>query len=516
MALLRAIATVGGWTMGSRLLGFVRDMMIAGLMGASVLTDAYFLAFQFPNIFRRLLGEGAFNAAFVPLFAGALERHGRPAARAFAEATLAVMLPILLALTVLAELFMPAVISVIAPGFRADPVQFALAVDFARLMFPYLMLMSLVALMSGILNALHRFAAAAAAPMLLNVVLIAVLTLVWAGLLPHPGHALSWGVAIAGLGQFFWLAIACARAGLLPHLPRPRLAPGVRRLFRLMAPGALGAGVYQLNVLIGQALASLLPKGSITFLFIADRVNQLPLGVVGAATGVALLPMLTRQLRAGDAAGAADSQNRAIEFAMLLTLPAAVALIAIPHPIIATLFERGAFSPEAARATAMALAAFALGLPAYVLVKALSPGFFAREDTATPVKVAAVALVANVALAATLMQVLAHVGIALAAGLTAWLNALGLAWLLHRRGRLALDARLRRALPRIVAASAGMGAVLLGLNRLLAPWLAEPGGLRIAALGLLVAAGLAAYFALATALGAARPAELRALLRRRP
>ncbi|MDJ0896440.1 MAG: murein biosynthesis integral membrane protein MurJ, partial [Alphaproteobacteria bacterium] len=420
MALLRAIATVGGWTMGSRVLGFIRDMAIAAIMGAGPIADAFFVAFQFPNLFRRLIGEGAFNAAFVPLFAGTLETEGHAAAKRFAEATLAVLLPILIIFTVAVEFAMPAILAVIAPGFRADPAKFAMTVDFARLTFPYLMMMSLVALMSGILNALHRFAAAAAAPILLNVVLIASLLMVHAGVLPHPGYALSWGVALAGIGQFLWLAAACQRAGLLPGLPRPRLTAKVRRLFRLMLPGVIGAGVYQVNVLVGIALASLLPEGAVSYLYYADRVNQLPLGVIGAATGVALLPMLTRQLRGGDGTGARDSQNRAIEFSMLLTLPAAAALVAIAYPVIATLFERGAFTADDARAAAATLAAFALGLPAYVLVKALSPGFFAREDTATPVKVAVCALALNIVLAYMLMQVLAQVGIALAAAVTAW------------------------------------------------------------------------------------------------
>ncbi|MCZ6845665.1 MAG: murein biosynthesis integral membrane protein MurJ, partial [Alphaproteobacteria bacterium] len=419
MALFRSIATVGGWTMGSRVLGFVRDILIAGLLGAGQVTDAFFVALQLPNVFRRLFAEGAFNAAFVPLFAGELTQSGRAAARAFAERVFGVMLTVLIAFSVLVEIFMPEVMSVIAGGFRDDPAKFQLAIDFARLTFPYLLFVSLAAMLSGILNTLERFVAAAAAPILLNIILIGALVGVSRGWLPDPGLALSWGVLLAGIGQLAWLVFACGRVGLLPTVPRLVMGPKVRRLFVLMGPGIIGAGVYQINVLIGVRLASELPEGSVSFLYFADRVNQLPLGVVGAAVGVTLLPLLSRQLRAGDDAGARASQNRAIEIAMLLTIPATAALLVLPGPIITVLFQRGQFGAHDALATALALMAFASGLPAYVLIKALAPGFFAREDTATPVKIAIGALLLNVAVALSLMPVLAHVGIALATAISA-------------------------------------------------------------------------------------------------
>ncbi len=514
MALFRSIATVGGWTMGSRVLGFVRDILIAGLLGAGQVTDAFFVALQLPNIFRRLFAEGAFNAAFVPLFAGELTESGRDAAREFAERVFGVMAGVLIVFSALVEIFMPQVMSVIAGGFRDDPVKFQLAVDFARLTFPYLLFVSLAAMLSGILNTLERFVAAAAAPILLNIILIGALVGVSLGWLPDPGLALSWGVLIAGIGQFVWLAFACGRAGLLPRVPRLVLGPRVRRLFALMGPGIVGAGVYQINVLIGVRLASELPEGSVSFLYFADRVNQLPLGVVGAAVGVALLPLLSRQLKAGDDAAARDSQNRAIEFAMLLTVPAAAALLVLPEPIVTVLFQRGRFGGDDAQATAAALAAFAAGLPAYVLIKALAPGFFAREDTATPVKIAGGAVVVNVAVALSLMPFLAHVGIALATAISAWLNASALAFLLHRRGLLAPDPRLKARLVRTVVSSAVMAAVLWAAVRGLAPWLL-PGSLAgIVALTLVVALGLAVYAVLAQLLGVMRWGEMRALLRR--
>ncbi len=514
MALFRSIATVGGWTMGSRVLGFVRDILIAGLLGAGQVTDAFFVALQLPNVFRRLFAEGAFNAAFVPLFAGELTQSGRAAARAFAERVFGVMLTVLIAFSVLVEIFMPEVMGVIAGGFRDDPAKFQLTIDFARLTFPYLLFVSLAAMLSGILNTLERFVAAAAAPILLNIILIGALVGVSRGWLPNPGLALSWGVLLAGIGQLAWLALACGRAGLLPTVPRLVMGPKVRRLFVLMGPGIIGAGVYQINVLIGVRLASELPEGSVSFLYFADRVNQLPLGVVGAAVGVTLLPLLSRQLKAGDDAGARESQNRAIEFAMLLTIPAAAALLVLPGPIITVLFVRGLFGAHDGLATAAALMAFASGLPAYVLIKALAPGFFAREDTATPVKIAVGALLLNVAVALSLMPVLAHVGIALATAISAWANAGALAFLLHRRGLLAPDRRLRTRLAGTVGASVLMAVVLWLAVRVLAPWLVAGSLQGIAALVLVVLVGLVVYGVLAQLLGVMRWTEMRALLRR--
>jgi len=514
MALFRSIATVGGWTMGSRVLGFVRDVSIASLLGAGLVTDAFFVALQLPNIFRRLFAEGAFNAAFVPLFAGELTQSGRVAAHQFAERVFGVMLVALIAVSLLVELFMPNVMALIAGGFRDDAEKFQLAIDFARLTFPYLLFVSLAAMLSGILNTLDRFAAAAAAPILLNVILLGALVGVAAGWLTHPGLVLSWGVLIAGICQFGWLAIVCARAGLLPTVPRLVLGPKVRRLFVLMGPGLVGAGVYQINVLIGVRLASELPEGSVSFLYFADRVNQLPLGVVGAAVGVALLPLLSRQLKAGDDAGARDSQNRAIEFGMLLTVPAAAALLVLSSEIVTVLFQRGQFGSAAAHATAAALAAFAAGLPAYVLIKALAPGFFAREDTATPVKIAAGAVIVNVAVALALMPALAHVGIAVATAVSAWINAGTLAALLYRRGLLVPDGRLIHRLARTVLSSALMAAALWLAARALSGWLVAGTLSGAIALVVMVAAGIAIYGLLAQFLGVMRWGEMRALLRR--
>ncbi len=515
MALFRSIATVGGWTMVSRVLGFARDMLIANVIGAGLIADAFFVAFKFPNFFRRLFAEGAFNAAFVPLFAGRLTTDGRDAAVKFAAEVAAVLGTVLLVFTLAAILTMPWLMLALAPGFVDQPVKFGLTVDLTRLTFPYLTFMALVALMGGMLNSLQRFAATAAAPIVLNIVLIGVLLGVRSELLPDPGHALAWGVAVAGLAQLIWIAYACKRADIMFVPPRPRLTPGVKRLLVLMAPALLGAGVVQVNVVIDVILASTLREGSVSFLYYADRVNQLPLGVVGVAVGITLLPLLTRQLRSGETDAALGSQNRAIEFALALTLPAAAALIAMPGPIVTVLFQRGAFDAAAAEATAGALAAFAAGLPAYVLIKALTPGFFAREDTKTPVKIAVVAMVANVALAVALMQVLAHVGIALATALSAWFNAITLGILLVRRGHLAFDTRLRRCVPRLILASALMGAAVWWGAGLLAGPLGEDEPRRIAALAALVVGGGGLFALLALTTGAVRMKDLRAAVSRR-
>ncbi len=515
MALLRSVATVGSYTLMSRVFGFVRDILTAALLGAGPVADAFFVAQRLPNLFRSLFAEGAFSAAFVPLFAGALAEHGKEAARRFAEDVLAVLLAALLIFVLLGEIFMPALMSVIAPGFSEDPEKFALAVTLGRITFPYLLFIALVALQGGVLNSVERFAAAAATPILLNLFLIAALLLTWRfGW--REGRALAWAVTAAGLAQFLWLMWSCARAGLALRLPLPRLTPGVRRTLRVMGPGAFGAGVTQVNLLISTALASFLPTGSVAYLYYADRLNQLPLGVVGIAVGTAILPPLSRQLRLGDLSAAVATQNRGLELALLLTLPAAVALAVLATPILAVLFQRGAFGAADTAATAAALSAYAAGLPAFVLVKVLAPAFFARHDTATPVKVAVAALVANLCLTLVLMQFLAHVGIALATTIAGWVNALSLLALLMRRGQFRLDRRSRRNLPRIAAAALGMGAALVLLRLALDAALAGPALLRIVALAALVSAGLATFAALALALGMADWRDLLGRLRRQP
>jgi putative peptidoglycan lipid II flippase len=501
--------------MASRVLGLARDILIARYLGAGPVADAFFVAFKFPNFFRRLFAEGAFNAAFVPQFASVLEREGKNAARLFAEATLALMVFVLLPAVIVAQAAMPQIMVVLAPGFRTEPATFDLAIALTRLTFPYLLFMALAALFSGIMNSIGRFAAAAAAPILLNIVLIFAL-LFLRFFTPTPGHALAWGVLVAGIAQFSMLAFALWRSGYSLALPRPHLTPGVRKVLRLMVPGAIGAGVVQVNLVIGTILASLLPAGSISYLYYADRLAQLPLGVIGVAVGIALLPLMSRQLASGDQAGAAQSQNRSIEISLLLTLPAAAALIAIPESIVSVLFERGSFDAASSAATARALVAFSIGLPAYVMIKALAPGFFARADTATPVKIAAVAVAANVIAALLLMRSLGHTGIALATALSAWINAGLLLVVLVRRGHFLPDRRLASRIPRILGCAGAMAVAVhyvearTGLLYLDGTWQ------RIATLSAIVLFGAAIYAVLIVVTRTSTVSDFRRAARRQP
>ena len=515
MNFYRAFLTTSGLTGVSRVLGYVRDVLIAAALGAGLTADAFFVAFKLPNLFRRLFAEGAFSAAFVPIFARHLENRHRQEARDLAERTLAVLTGVLAVLVVLGELVMPVLVAVMTPGFRADPAKFALTVELTRITFPYLLLISLVALFGGMLNSAGRFAAFAAAPILLNLSVIAAALLVRAQAGAGTGHVLAWGIVVGGVAQLCLLGFALARAGLLPRPALPRLTPGVKQVLTLFAPAALGAGVVQVNLLVDQFIASFLPTGAISFLYYADRINQLPLGVVGIAVGTALLPLLSRQIEAGEATGANDSQNRAVELVLVLCIPAAAALTVIARPVIAVLFERGAFDAATTRASADALVAFALGLPAYVLIKVFASAFFARGNTATPVRVALVGLGANIAFNLAFVWHFAHVGIALATACAGWVNAALLYAALRHRGHIRLDRRLKRRLPGIVLASALMAAALWLLNGRFAADDAVAGVEQALTLALLIAVGLLVYGLAARLLGVFRVAEIKALARRR-
>lgn len=514
----RAIATVGGYTMISRVLGFVRDMLQAAVLGAGPESDAFLVAFKLPNFFRRLFGEGAFNAAFVPVFAGILATDGQRRAVIFAEQAMAVLLAALILFLGLAEVGMRYLTMAMAPGFIGDPERFELTVYLSRITFPYLLLVSLASLQSGVLNSLDRYAAAAATPILLNLCMIAAML----GLVPILGargldgvaEALAWGVVASGVAQFLWLAYACRAAGAPLRLPLPRLTPDVKKLLKLLLPGVLGAGIIHVNVMIDMMIASLLPAGAVTHLYYADRIAQLPLGVVGAAIATALLPLLSRQIRQGEAEAAHGSQNRALEYGLMFTLPATAALIALADPIMLVLFARGAFSLADAAETARVLQAFALGLPAYVLVKGLTPGFFAREDTRTPVRFAAICLVGNLVFNLGLMPWLGAAGVALATSLSSWLNVGLLATTLHRRGLLSFDARLRRRAPRLLVASLVMAGAIFALLPWLTPIL-QPGHLwRYPVFAGLCVGGAVLFFAVGHALGGVNLRDIKALRRR--
>ena len=509
---IRSVLSVGVLTLASRVLGFVRDVLIAAYLGTGFAADAWFVATRLPNLFRRLFAEGAFNSAFVPMFAGRLERGGQVVARAFAERVLASMLAFLLLLTLVAEICMPLLILVFAPGFADDPTKFGLTVLLTSIAFPYLLYMCLGALLGGILNSLHHFAHAAAAPILLNVVL----TLGLLFLAPHveqPALILAWGETFAGLLQFLWLYLVAAKLGYGLRLPRPSFGPEIRQVVRLMVPGLISGGVAQISIMIAGILASLQDQ-AVSYLSYADRLYQLPLALIGAAIGVVLLPVLSRAIRGGREVEAMAAFNRSIEFALLLILPSAVGLIVAAEPIVRVLYERGAFSAAASHNTALALTAISIGLPAFVLNKALQPGFYAREDTVTPFKYSVATIILDILICLSLFWFLSRwqigfVGIALGTAIAAWVNCTLLYRKLRQLGHLVLDQRLKRNLPRLALANIVMAGALFGGQHLLAPRLAGGEVERTVALVVLVAVAAAIYFAVVLATGAYTLADLK-------
>ncbi len=513
--MLRGFLTVGGWTMASRVLGLVRDQLLAAFLGAGPAQDAFQVAARLPNMFRRLFGEGAFNAAFVPLFSAMLAREGPEVARRFAREAMGVLLFWLLGLTLLGEIFMPQVMWVIGSGLARQPATFDLAVRLSRLTFPYLMLICAAALVSGVLNGIERFGTAAAAYVAFNVVGIG--CILW--LTPHvPGvaYAAALGFTVAGIVQLGILLLASHRAGMGLGLPRPRLTPRIRELMRRMVPGLIGSGIGQLNLTVDTVIATWLPTGSLGLMYFADRLNQLPLGVLGNAAGTTMLPLLTRQVQTDQIEAAHATQNRALEYGLILTLPAALALMSLSVPLMATLFGHGAFSARDAVLSAQSLCGYALGLPFFVLVKVLSPGFFARGDTATPVRIGIATLVINLALNLALMRPLAHVGPPLASSLAAIINTAALLVLLRRRGWFVPTRLLLSRLARMLLSAVLMAAILFAAQWLLPrPVLFMRGLERIGVLAALIGLGMLAYAIGLMATGVIRPRELRAMTRTR-
>ena len=509
--LMSGFLTVGGWTLMSRVLGFVRDAMILAFLGTGPLYQAYVVAFRLPNMFRRFFAEGAFNMAFVPMFSKKLEGDGQDEARAFAEDALAGLASVLIVLTLLAQLAMPWLILGLASGFAGQP-QFVLAVDFGRIAFPYILFISLAALLSGVLNATGRFAAAAAAPVLLNLLLIAAMVAarVVGG---DVARALIWAVPVAGVGQLALVWIAASRAGFALRLRRPRLTPELKRLVRIAVPAALAGGVVQVNLLVGQQVASYFDT-AVSWLFAADRLYQLPLGVVGIAIGVVLLPDLSRRLAADDMAGSRDALSRAAEISLALTIPCAVALVVIPLPLVSVLFERGATTAVDSAGIARAVAIYGLGLPAFVLQKIYQPLFFAREDTRSPFRYALWAMAVNAVIAVGGAFLIGWTAPAWATTLAGWAMVVMLVRGARPMGEVAqFDARFHRRIWRIVLASLIMGAICWALALALGPALSTPGLRYLALLGL-VLAGMVSYFATAHVIGALRLSEFKRAFRR--
>lgn len=512
MSLIKHTATIGGYTLISRVFGFIRDVIIASALGASFLSDAFFVAFKLPNFLRRLFAEGAFNSAFVPLFSGMLAVEGKEEARRFADNVFSILMLVLLGVTLLFIAAMPWLMYLLAPGFSDDPAKFGLTIDLTRITFPYILFISAVSLLGGMLNSGGKFAAVAATPIVMNLCLIAA-PFAFGPLTPTAAHALAIGVFMAGLAQYAWLAHFARRAGMLPRFVRPRMDAQVKKLLVLIGPAALGAGVAQINLLIDLIIASHIDN-AVSYLYYADRINELPLAVIGIAVGTALLPVLSRQIRAGERAAAMHTQNRAIELALLLSLPAAAALMVIAEPIIVVMFQHGKFGAVETDATFRALVAFAAGLPAFVLVKVISPAFYANHDTKTPFKIATVCILLNLALNLALIIPLRHVGMALATTIAGWANVGLMLWVLRKRALYLPDAALLSRLPRMLAATALMALVLWGAHTALEDLFTASLLAKILALSALVAAGLAAFVTAALLLRAVDCGRLRAILRK--
>jgi putative peptidoglycan lipid II flippase len=497
--MIERILTVGGLTLVSRLTGFIRDILLAAVLGAGPVADAFFVALRLPNHFRAIFAEGAFNAAFVPAYARIRQQGGADTARIFADRIFTLLLLSQIVLLAAALVFTPGVIELLAPGFKDDPTRFPLAVEMTRITFPYLLLVTLVTLYGGILNALHRFAAAAAAPILLNFSMM--MTLALAAFFPTAGHAAAWGVLIAGVLEFALVAGDASRAGVLPHLRWPDFNADVKKFFRALGPATIGSAGVQLALFADTIIASFLAAGALSALYYADRLNQLPIGVIGIAAGTVVLPEMARRIAAGDEVGARRAQNHAIELTLLLSVPCVVAFLLVPELIMRALFARGAFTPADAVAAGQTLAAYALGLVPFVLIRSVVATFFARGDTANPVKAALTAAAVNVGFKILLVGSLAQVGLALATSIGAWINLVLVLWLAGRRGLIGLDPGLRRAVLKIAAAGIALGCALW-LGQILAAHLPHDGvALRDeASLALLMAIGAVVYGGMVLAL----------------
>ena len=448
MSLLRSTISFGSMTLISRILGFARDVVLARWFGATAATDAFFVAFKIPNFLRRLFAEGSFSLAFVPVLSEYREKGDQAALKSLIDATAGCLLAVLLVITGLGMLGASWVIRIFAPGFADQPEQLALSSEMLRITFPYLLFIALTALAGGILNTLGRFALPAVTPVLLNLSLI-VAAIVFSARFEEPVMALAWGVLVAGILQLGVQLPALARHGVLP-IPRPDFKhPGVRRIMKLMLPTLFGSSVAQVSLLLDTLIASLLIAGSISWLYYADRLMEFPLGLFGVALSTVILPTLSRLHTAADSAGFRSTLEWALLLAVVIGLPSAVGLVVLAEPVIITLFQYGAFEPEAARMSSLALMAYCLGLPAFMGVKILAPAYFSRQDARTPVRIAVTALAVNMVLNIAFVLVIiwhlaggdfsaglfatlashpgAHVGLALASSLAAWLNA-GLLW----------------------------------------------------------------------------------------
>ncbi|MDO9465766.1 MAG: murein biosynthesis integral membrane protein MurJ [Thiobacillus sp.] len=494
MNLLKALAAVSSMTLLSRILGFVRDAIIARVFGAGMLTDAFFVAFKIPNLLRRLFAEGAFSQAFVPILAEYKNRRGHDATQTLVNQVGSALTLALVAIALLGVIGAPWVAYVSAPGFRADPDKFALTVTLLRIIFPYIIFISLVALAAGILNTHSKFSVPAFAPVLLNVAMIG--AALW--LAPYfdpPVLALGWGVAIGGVLQLAWMLPHLLKIRMLPRPTRHFDDPGLKRVLTLMAPATLGVSVAQISLLINTIFASFLVSGSVSWLYYADRLMEFPAGMLGAALGTILLPSLAKHYADDNPGDYSKLLDWGLRLTLLLALPAAAALAVLAVPLIATLFNYGAFTATDVTMTQRALVAYSVGLVGIILVKVLAPGFYARQNIRTPVKIAIVTLIATQLMNLAFIIPLGHAGLALSIGLAACLNAGLLLHLLKKHGIYQPQPGWTGYLLRVVLAVSLMAAMLLYMMGDTQWWLAAGFLDRILRLSLLVGGGIVLYFA---------------------
>ena len=521
MSLLKNVGTIGGLTAVSRVFGFVRDILIARVLGATAMGDAWQLAFMLPNLFRRLFAEGAFASAFVPLFNRRMKEDGNlDEAQSFATNVLSVLLPVLIVFGGIAMIAMPWVIAFFAPeGLEETAGNLEVAILLGRITFPYLMFMSVATLIAAVLNSLSRFAAAAAAPVLLNICLIAALAygLSLDGDLEarrNTAQAMAWALSLSGLLQVVWLGDFMRRAGFSLSLGSPRITSGVKELGVLMVPAIFGAGVYQISRFVDLFFLSTLPVGSYTYLQMADRWNQLPLGIIGIALGTAILPALSRYLSRDEDAEASRLQSNAIELAMLLTMPCAVALFFTGTAFVQVFMLGQNFTAQDAITTGMVVSALVLGLPAYVLVKVLTPNFFARKDTRTPVITAAISLVVTVALNIALVPRIGVTGLAIAGAVGAWCNIVLLGTILHARGYYRMTGHLLSRIIRIALAAAAMGIALYFLMPHIDQWFVSTIAEKAMGVAAILGVSAASYGVSAIVFGVLDKSTVQRLLRR--
>ncbi len=500
MSLFKSIATFGSYTMISRLTGFVRDMVLADFLGAGAASDAFFVSFKLPNLFRSLFAEGAFTSAFVPLFSQKLVSEGRKKSLFFASEALSILFFFLMIFVLIFELLMPYVVTILAPGFIRDPEKIKLATELCRITFPFLLFISIVSFQAGVLNAFERFAAPASAPIILNLTMI-LSAFVIVPFMPIPAYGFACGITLAGIFEILWLRYALSKIDirLRPYMQIKKILknPEIKTLFKRIAPGVVGAGIYQINMALDTILVSLVGTGAISWLYFANRLQQLPLGVVGAAISVALLPILSKQLKSGDLTQSRQTQDKAVEYAVLLSFPAAVLMIVLARPMINILFEHGKFLSSDTLKTANALIAYAVGLPCYVVVKALMPNFFARGDTKTPVQFSAVVFAVNLCFNLILMKPFGHIGIAVATTISAFVSLFQYIYGLQKRGFWSFSKALILKIGKIITISLLMGIAVIALEsaitHLFGDWLLFNFLLKLVILGTLGGFGITTF-----------------------